>query len=235
MLSSQITRIENAGSSSRILCAGGDVVEADKILLSVGRTTDTSCLGALAGRLAVENGKVLADEHLRTSIPNIYAAGDINGKLMLAHTAFKMGEVAAENAMGIHRSINLSAVPSCVYTSPQAASVGITEAEAEAKYGAASLKIGRFPFSANGRSLASGETEGFVKVIVLEKYSELLGVHIFGAQAAEMISEPASLIASEVTAEEAADIIHAHPSVSEAFMEACSAALGRCIHLPAKH
>ena len=178
---------------------------------------------------------MVVDDGMRTSVPHIYAAGDINGRLMLAHTAFKMGETAAENAMGGHKTVDLSFVPSCVYAIPQVASVGMTEDEAVAKYGRDALRIGKFPFAANGRALSCGEPEGYVKVIMLEKYSEFCGVHIFGAQAAEMIAEPTALMRAEMTVEETADMIHAHPSFSEAFMEACGDAMGRCIHLPKKH
>ena len=233
-LSKKITEIMNEGTAAYVCCEDGTKLEADRILLSVGRIADLECLGILKDRICVEHGKIVTDEYMRTSIPNIYAAGDINGRLMLAHAAFKMGEAAAENAMGGFSRCRLDMVPSCVYTLPEAASVGLTEDAAAEKYGRDALCVGRFPLSANGRALASGEAEGYVKVIALKKYSELCGIHIFGSQAAEMIAEPASLMASEITVEEAANIIHAHPSFSESFMEACGDALGRCIHLPKK-
>lgn len=234
-LSKKITEIKDEGSATFVCCDDGSKYEADCILLSVGRTTDLACLGALKDQIHTERGKIIVDDHMRTSISGIYAAGDINGQLMLAHTAFKMGEVAAENAMGVNSVCNLNAVPYCVYTLPQVASVGITEDAAVEKFGRDAIHVGRFPLSANGRSLSSGETDGFIKVIVLTKYSEMLGVHIFGSQAAEMIAEPAALMAAEVTADETANMIHAHPSFSEAFMEACGDALGRSIHLPRKN
>ena len=231
----KITEIRSENGKTFLHCADGSKLEADKILLSVGRGTDLSCLGALKDTIRTEKGKVVVDDGMRTSVPHIYAAGDINGRLMLAHTAFKMGETAAENAMGGHKTVDLSFVPSCVYAIPQVASVGMTEDEAVAKYGRDALRIGKFPFAANGRALSCGEPEGYVKVIMLEKYSEFCGVHIFGAQAAEMIAEPTALMCAEMTVEETADMIHAHPSFSEAFMEACGDAIGRCIHLPKKH
>ena len=231
----KITEIRSENGKTFLHCADGSKLEADKILLSVGRGTDLSCLGALKDTIRTEKGKVVVDDGMRTSVPHIYAAGDINGRLMLAHTAFKMGETAVENAMGGHKTVDLSFVPSCVYAIPQVASVGMTEDEAVAKYGRDALRIGKFPFAANGRALSCGEPEGYVKVIMLEKYSEFCGVHIFGAQAAEMIAEPTALMCAEMTVEETADMIHAHPSFSEAFMEACGDAMGRCIHLPKKH
>ena len=234
LLGRKVVSIADETGKTVLLCDDGTRLEADKILLSVGRGTDLSCLGTMENEIRTERGKIVADSGMRTNIPNIYAAGDVNGQLMLAHTAFKMGEVAAENAMGGSSVCDLNAVPSCVYTIPQVASVGLTEEAAVQKYGREAIKVGRFPLSANGRSLASGDTDGFVKVVVLEKYSELCGVHICGAHAAEMIDEPTALMAAEVTCEEAAGAIHAHPGLSEAFMEACGDALGHCIHLPKK-
>ena len=233
-LSQKITSIQDEGGQAVLQCEDGLRLSADKILLSVGRATDLDCLGTLSETIRTDRGKVVVNDRMQTNIPHIYAAGDINGRLMLAHAASKMGEVAAENAMGHQSVCDLSAVPSCVYTLTQIASVGLTEEAAIEKYGRDAIRVGRFPLSANGRSLASGEPEGFVKVVILEKYSELCGVHICGAHAAEMIAEPASLMAAEITCEECASIIHAHPSLSEAFMEACGDALGRCIHLPKK-
>ena len=233
-LSKKILEIKDEGTATYVCCEDGTKLEADRILLSVGRKADLECMGALKDQIQTERGTVLADEYLRTNVPNIYAAGDITGKMMLAHAAFKMGKAAAENAMSGLTKCRLSNVPSCVYTMPQVASVGLTEEAAAEKYGRDAISVGRFPLVANGRSLACGETEGYVKVIALKKYSEMCGVHIFGAQAAEMIAEPVSLMACEITVEEAANIIHAHPSFSEAFMEACSDALGHCIHLPRK-
>jgi dihydrolipoamide dehydrogenase len=150
---------------------------------------------------------------------------------MLAHAAFKMGEAAASNAMGRDERANLKNVPGCLYTIPEASSVGLTEEEAGAKY---DISVGTVPMMANGRTLASGEKSGFIKVIIDRKYGEILGVHMVCEAAAELISEAAALMEMEITAHEAADIIHPHPTFSEAFMEACADALGRCVHLPPK-
>lgn len=210
-------------------------VECDKVLLSIGRAADLDCLGALADQIKVERGKVVVDDTMKTSVDNIYACGDINGRVMLAHSAFKMAEAAAENCMtGENRKCDLRFVPSCLYTSPEAASVGLTEEKARELH-PEGIRIGFFQMAANGRSVASGEKQGFIKVIADNKYGQILGVHMVGGVASEMIAEPTSLMAMEVTINEVADqIIHAHPSYSEAFGEACADALGRCIHLPAK-
>lgn len=231
--STKVESLRSTGGSS-VLCSGGKTVEADKVLISIGRTSDLQCLGALRKKLQQERNFVVVDEYMRTNIPNIYAAGDITGKSMLAHSAFKMGEAAAKNAMGGREKCLLKTVPSCVYTLPECAGVGLNEEKAEELYGRSGITVGRFPFRANGRSLASGTTEGFVKVIVHRQYKEILGVHIFGATAAEMIAEATNLICTEIPADEAAEIIHAHPTFSEAFMEACADVLNMSIHLPKK-
>ena len=227
----KVEKVDGADGSPALCIEGGERIEADKVLVSIGRRADLSCLGTLKDEVAVERGKVVVDEYCRTNIPNIFACGDLTAKSALAHSAFKMGEAAAENALGHSKKVDLQRIPSCIYTMPEAASVGLTEDEAKAGY---DIAVGRFPFSANGRALASGEGEGFVKVIVDKKYEEILGVHIVGAAATEMIIEGKALMDMEITAHEAADIMHPHPTYSEAFMEACADALGSCIHLPKK-
>lgn len=232
-LGESVCAIEQAGEETKVVCKNVSV-SCDKILLSIGRKADLSCLGDMKDKLKTERGKLVVNEYMQTNIPNIYAPGDVNGKLMLAHAAFKMAEVAAENAMGEKKRCDLRCTPGCIYTIPEAASVGMSEKDAASKYGADNILVGKFPMTANGRSLAAGEKSGFVKVITEKKYNELLGVHIVGADAAEMIAEPAALMQMEVTVDEAANLIHGHPTFSEAFMEACADALGRCIHLPAR-
>jgi dihydrolipoamide dehydrogenase len=227
-----LERIEDRAGKP-VLCAKGQRIEADTVLLSVGRTADLSCLGAFAPKLALERGKIVADDHMHTNLPGVYAAGDIAAdRPMLAHTAYKMGEAAAVNAMGGDMAADLRLAPICLYTIPEAASVGLTEGQAAAN---GEVIVGRFPLKANGRALSGGEQDGFVKVVADKRYGEILGVHIVAAAASELIAEAAALMAAEVTVHEAAGIIHAHPSVSEALMEACADALGRCLHLPPKN
>ena len=233
MTATAVSQISKEGGKLTVK-AGGNGIVCDKVLLCVGRKPDLSCLGSLSGEIKTEKGYVVVNEKMQTSIPNIYAPGDINGKSMLAHAAFKMGETAAKNALGAKERCKLSLVPSCVYTLPEVASVGMTEAEAVKTYGKDGILTGRFPFAANGRALACGHPEGLIKVIASKKYGELLGVHMMGAGVTEMIAEAASLMSAEVTVHEIAEIIHPHPTCSEAFMEACADALGKCIHLPKK-
>ena len=209
--------------------------ECDKVLLSIGRAADLTCLGDIADKFKVERGKVVVDDTMKTSVANIYACGDLNGRIMLAHSAFKMGEVAAENAVkGSDIKCDLRYVPSCLYLSPEAASVGLTEEKARELH-PEGIRVGKFNMAANGRCVASGERVGFIKVIADNKYGQILGVHMVGGVASEMIAEPTALMQMEVTVNEVAEsIIHAHPSYSEAFAEACADALGICIHQPAK-
>ena len=179
----------------------------------------------------MERGRVKVDEYMETSIKGIYAPGDINGTKMLAHAAFKMGEVAAENAMGHHKKVDLKATPAAIYTHPEIAMVGLTEEQAREQYDA---KVGRFNFAANGRSLASNQGEGFVKVIMDTKYREILGIHIVGPVAAEIINEGSTLLQTEMTIDDVMDIIHGHPTYSEALYEAMADCIDMCIHAPKK-
>jgi dihydrolipoamide dehydrogenase len=169
---------------------------------------------------------------METSLKGVFAPGDLNGLKMLAHAAFAMGEAAADSALGKPRKAELDLVPSVVYGNPEIASVGRTEAEARAL--SDKIAVGLFPFSANGRAVASGDTGGFVKMLVDTTYGEILGVHISGAGASELINEACALMRLEATAHEVVEIVHAHPTRSEALMEAAAAALGSCIHLPGK-
>ena len=230
-LGQKVEKITDNNGNPVLNISGGATVEADCVLLSIGRVSDLECLGTLKDKIVVERGKIVVDDEMRTQIPNIFAAGDINGRCMLAHAAFKMGEVAAENALGGNAKANLSHVPGCLYTMPEAASVGMTQEEASAQ---GEINVGYFPLGGNGRALASGEPEGFVKVIADKKYGEILGVHIVGGVATEMIIEGSVMMDMEITVHEAAEIIHPHPTYGEAFMEACADALGKCIHLPKK-
>jgi dihydrolipoamide dehydrogenase len=232
LLSAKLVSVSDRNGSPVLSVEGEGDIESDAVLLSVGRSPDLTCLGAMSGKIATERGRIITDDHMRTNVKGMFAAGDVVAALpMLAHAAFKMGEVAAMNAMGRDKKANLKNVPGCLYTIPEASSVGLTEEEASTKY---DISVGKFPMTANGRTLASGERGGFIKVIIEKKYGEILGVHMVGESATELISEAAAIMEMEITAHEAAEIIHPHPTFGEAFMEACADALGRCIHLPPK-
>lgn len=233
----KLDKFEETAKGINLILGNGETVSADKALLSIGRQADLSCVEGL--NVQTERGKITVNDMMETSVSGIFAPGDVNGTKMLAHAAFKMGEVAAVNAAeyaGVKtgegkQKADLSFVPSVVYSVPEVASVGLSEAEAAQAH---DLAIGYFPLAANGRALASGAPEGYVKVIADSKYGEMLGVHIVGHGASEIINEAAALMAMEITVHEVAEIIHGHPSVSEAFMEAAADCLGKCIHLPPK-
>jgi dihydrolipoamide dehydrogenase len=230
----KVTAIEDDGGRP-VVIGDGLSIKADYVLAATGRDADLSCLGALSGRVLTARGKIVVNDRMETNVTGVFAAGDVTGGMMLAHTAFAMAETAAENAMGGNSNCNLDVVPAGLYTMPEAASVGLDEDEAREKAGD-KLRIGQFSLAGNGRSLASGEPEGFVQVMADGEYGEILGVRIVGAGAVEMIAEPAAMMSFEVTADEVAEgVIHAHPTFAEAFMEACADAFGRSVHLPKKN
>ena len=236
-----IEKFEELKTGIRLVLTGGSTLEADLALLSIGRSADLSCIEGL--NIKTERGKIVVNDEMETSVQGVFAPGDVNGRKMLAHAAFKMGEAAAVNAarhagvrsaaLNGHRpeKVDMRFVPSVVYSVPEVASVGLSEADAAKT---CQIAVGSFPLAANGRALAAGAPNGFVKVIIDVKYGEILGVHIVGLGASEIINEAAALMTMEITAHEVAEIVHGHPSVSEAFMEACADALGKCIHLPPK-
>lgn len=209
----------------------GEEVVAEKALLSIGRVPQMNGLENL--NLEMDRNRIKVNDYQETSIPGIYAPGDVNGTKMLAHAAYRMGEVAAENAMrGNTRKANLQFTPAAVYTHPEVAMVGITEEDARAKYG--DILIGKNSFTGNGRAIASNEDQGFVKVIADAKFHEILGVHIVGPAAAEMINEAATIMESELTVDELLLSIHGHPTFSEVMYEAFADVLGEAIHNPPK-
>ena len=225
-----IVGIEEANNKLQVKLANGEVIESDKALLSIGRVPDLEGVGEI--EFETERGKIKVDSFMETSVKGIYAPGDVNGIKMLAHVAFRMGEVAAENAVkGNHREVKLASAPSVVYTIPEVAMVGLTEEQAREKY---DVRVGRFDFAANGRAMASGDNLGFVKVIADAKYGEVLGVHIVGPTAAEMINQAAALMELEITVDEVVKVIYGHPTYSEALYEAFADVLGESIHIPKK-
>ena len=206
-------------------------IDADKILLSIGRRPNSENLGLDAAGVTVDKkGFVIADDHLRTNVPGIYAIGDLIGGMMLAHKATKEGEVVAEIIAGHKAAFDVRTIPAVVFTDPEIASTGLTEEEAKQK-GRTDLKVGKFPFAALGRALSVNDTEGFVKVITDGKTGELLGMHIVGNGAGDLISEGALAIEMGAVADDLRLTIHPHPTLSEAIMEAAAASLGEAIHV----
>ncbi|MEA4848971.1 MAG: dihydrolipoyl dehydrogenase [Clostridiaceae bacterium] len=207
-------------------------VEGEKILVSAGRRADTDKLNLQAVGIAAEKGYITVDERMETSVKGIYAVGDCTGKNMLAHVASRQGEVAAENLMEIDSIMDYKTVPACVYTKPELAYAGLTEEQAVQK--GIEYKVGRFPLTANGKSIILNEYTGLIKIIADKKYNEILGVHILGPRATELITEGALAIRLEATVEEIVTTIHAHPTVGEALQEAALSVDNRSIHMPPK-
>jgi dihydrolipoamide dehydrogenase len=206
-------------------------LDADKILLSVGRRPNSEGLGLDAAGVAVDKrGYVVADDHLRTNVAGIYALGDLIGGMMLAHKATKEGEVVAELIAGHEAAFDARTIPAVVFTDPEIASAGMTEDEAKAA-GHANLKVGKFPFAALGRALSVNDTDGFVKLVADAGTGEVLGVHIVGNGASDLISEAALAIEMGAVADDIRLTIHPHPTLSEAVMEAAAAALGEAVHV----
>lgn len=207
-----------------VLClSDGTEIGADAVLVSVGRKPELSALGVLRDRIDFERGKVMVDEFCRTSAEDVFACGDMTNRSILAHSAMKMGESAASTACGVPKEVHLNRAPLNLYTVPEAAGIGLTESQARRR---GEVMIGRCPLSLNTRAVACGQTEGFVKVIADRAYGEILGVHIVGGMATEMIVEAKTMMDMEITVYEVCDIMHAHPTWSEAFMEACADAIG---------
>ncbi|EHJ52130.1 dihydrolipoyl dehydrogenase [Streptococcus macacae] len=210
----------------------GSEVVAQKALLSIGRVPQLRGLENL--NLEMDGNRIKVNDYQETSIPGIYAPGDVNGTKMLAHAAYRMGEVAAENAIwGNVRKANLKYTPAAVYTHPEVAMCGLTEEQARKQYG--NVLVGKNSFSGNGRAIASNEAQGFVKVIADTKYHEILGVHIIGPSAAEIINEASTIMENELTVDELLRSIHGHPTFSEVMYEAFADVLGEAIHNPPKH
>ncbi|HUZ83199.1 MAG TPA: dihydrolipoyl dehydrogenase [Gaiellales bacterium] len=207
-------------------------VEADVVLVATGRGPNVEGVGLEQAGVAFDpRAGIAVDDRLRTNVPHIYAVGDVAGRWQLAHTAFREGEVAAENALGHDGPVDESAVPRCVYTDPEVAAVGLTEEQARALHGD-NVVVGRFPFAASARAQMYAERTGWAKTIHESRYGELLGLVIVGPQATELVNAGVVGISAEVTIETLADSIAAHPTLAEAVKEAALVALGRQIHLP---
>ena len=201
--------------------------KADCILMAVGRSPNTEGLNAEAIGLLFDKGAIKTDSALKTNISNIYAIGDVNGASMLAHTASHEGIVAVSNICGGNESIDYSRVPSCIYIDPEIACIGLTEEQAGVSH---DVRVGRFPLAGNGKALVEGDTDGLVKVIIDSVTGEILGVHMYGIHATDMIGEISVAMAAEATAEEIINAIHPHPTVSESIAEAFLGAHGKSIH-----
>jgi dihydrolipoamide dehydrogenase len=229
------TMIQSLQSGTAVSCTcknrqTGDTetLSGDIALVAVGRTARSEGLGLENLGLQTPKGFIPVDANMETAIPGIYAVGDVTGRTWLAHAASAQGLIAAAHAAGAPNTLDDRIVPSCLYTSPEIAWVGLTEAEA-IRQGYA-IRAGHFLATANGRSLLMNEQEGFVKIITDAKTGEILGAHIMAARATDLIAEVCMAMKLESTIEEVADTIHPHPTISEMIMEAAHDVSGHCVH-----
>ena len=225
----KVTAVKPGAKSVTIETDGGRL-EAEQVLMAVGRAAKVAGLGLDTIGVQVERGFVKVSPRMETSVKGVYAIGDMAGAPLLAHKAMAEGVVAAEAIAGRDpRPVDYGNVPSCTYCRPQVASIGLTEARA--REGGREVTVGKFPFTASGKAVALGDTDGFVKVVADKKTGEILGVHIIGPEATEIIHEFAVGRTLEATLDELIHTIHAHPTLSEAALEATLAALGQAIHI----
>jgi dihydrolipoamide dehydrogenase len=226
-----VEEVVREGEGCLVRLKGGESLRAHTVLCALGIRPNTAGIGLEAAGVKLDSrGFIAVDTSYRTNVAGIYAVGDVCGLgPALAHTATRQAHVCVERIAG-HEApdVDYNNMPSCTYCQPQVASVGLTEQAAKEK--GLKFKVGRFPFMANGRSVGAGEPGGFVKVLMEEQYGEILGAHIVGADATELIAEIAVARASESTAELLASTVHAHPTASEAIMEAVAAGLGVSVH-----
>src|SRR5664279_358872 len=233
MTSSTVESVEIVKDKCKVTITtpkGKELVEVDIVLSAVGITTNLEGIGLEETGVKIENGKVVVDDYYQTSVPGIFAIGDIVHGPALAHVASAEGIICVEKIAGLSvEPLDYKNIPGCTYTNPEIASCGLTEAAArEAGY---DIKVGKFPFTASGKASASGAKDGFIKLIFDSAYGELLGAHMIGANVTEMIAEIVVARKLETTAHEIIKSVHPHPTMSEAIMEAAADAYGEVIHL----
>ncbi len=234
LLRTRFEGVERANGGVEVAVRGkGEAtgLKADQLLVAIGRRALSGELGLESAGVALDrNGFVGVDEYFRTSAPSVLAIGDVAGPPLLAHKATEEGIAAVEFLAGVARpAVDPAKIPACIYCQPQVAWIGMTEAQAREAYGD-EIRVGRFPFTASGKAVAAAHTAGFVKVIAEPRYGEIVGAHIVGAGATELVAEIALAMTLEATTAEVAHTCHAHPTLSEAILEATLAAEGRGIH-----
>lgn len=232
-MASPVRLVEDMDNGARVLCqnpAGEHVAfEAEKVLVAVGRKANTMALNLNLGGVANEAGKIIVNDHMQTNIKSIYAIGDcVKGHAQFAHAASRMGEIAAENIMGLNTIYDESTNPTCVYMEPEAAAVGLREGQLKA----GSYKVGTFPMIANGKALIVNGGEGFIKIIADTKTEKIIGIHMIGPRATDLIAEGAVAIRMGMKVDELIETIHSHPRISEAVREAALSVQGRTLNMP---
>ena len=225
-----VKSIKKNAKGADVLLANGETVSVEKVLVTIGRTPNSNDIGLDKAGVKVDSkGFVTVDATRKTNVPNIYAIGDLAGQPLLAHKGSKEGIVAAEVIAGKKTIYDVLGMPAVIFTDPEIATVGFTEAEAKEK--GFNIQVGIFPFGANGRALSVVEPDGFVKMIGDAKTGKLLGVHIVGAEASNLIAEATLAIEMGARIEDLALTVHAHPTLPETIMEAAEATLGHAIHI----
>jgi len=231
MTNVMVEGIDHEGKGVSIKVKDGEPVKADLALVAVGRKVNSHSLGLeKAGVKTGSKGEILVGDKLETNVPGIYAIGDVTGKFLLAHVASHQGIIAASNICGQEMHMHYNAVPAVIFTSPEIATVGMTLEEAQDK--GCNAVVGKFPFAALGKSIATIDTDGFAEVIVDKETGQILGAQVVGHEASTLIAEMALAIHNELTAESVFDTIHAHPTVAESWMEAALIANETPIHMP---
>ncbi|MFJ7930162.1 dihydrolipoyl dehydrogenase [Peribacillus sp. NPDC096448] len=227
------TAVKNINAASKTVFlenSAGELEEmhADYVLVSIGRKPRLNEMGLEENDIDFSRLGISVDDRMQTSNPSIYACGDVIGGIQLAHVAFHEGRVAALNACGQFAQVNYRAIPRCIYTSPEIASVGLTEKEARQKYG--EIKVGEFAFSASGKAVLSNKPAGKVKVLVNPQYNEIVGFSIVGQHATELIGQGTIMLHAEITADMMEDLVAAHPTLSESIHEALLNSVGQAVH-----
>jgi len=229
----KVEKIEMKENSVLAFLSDGKTIEAEKVLVSIGRALNSKNIGLEnIGVKTGQRGEIIVNNKMETNVDGVYAVGDVTGGIMLAHVASKEGIIAAENALGGNAVINYDVVPAAIFTNPEIASVGLREKQAmERGY---KIRVGRFQFRALGKAHAMGEISGLIKIIADEQSDRILGTHIIGPHASDLIHEAALAIEKGLTARDVAHTIHAHPTLSEGIMEAAEDVHNLAIHVPKK-
>jgi len=237
MTGTTVDSVEGGGAEITVQCKNGEKIVADILLVSVGRGFNSRGLGLEDVGVEIgRRGEILVNEHMETTVPDVYAIGDVVGKAMLAHVASAQGKVAVENIMGHRSTIRYDVIPAGIFTLPEIGRVGLTEAQARERARANGLdadscvKVGRFRFVATGKAQATGETTGFCKIISESESGRILGAHIVGSHAADLIHETALAMKVGASVDQIADMIHAHPTMAEGVMEAAEDSVRGAIH-----
>jgi len=227
-------RVKDGRAEVKVITREGkeEVFHAEKTLMAVGRSPYTEGLQLEKTNVTLDGKFIKVNERLETTVPGIYAIGDVTGKQMLAHKASAEGIAAVENALGRFNKVDYSKIPNCIFTLPEVASIGLTEKQAKEK--GFRVRIGRYPFQSNGKALANGDSEGFVKVIADQELGQVVGVHILGDHATDLIGGLSVALALETTVEELGKTVQAHPTLMEAVAEASLDVMKEAIHLQKK-